>query len=97
MFSAEIDRSILQKALEMNDPYLSSNSIKTKDYKYLPGNYKYNPKFYFTKIFHHLGPDLRSQIGGPDGFFFGDLKLTLKSEALFSKNLSLLSVLSQGV
>ncbi len=97
MFSAEIDRSIFAKALEMNDPYLLSNSIKTQDYKYLPGNYKYNPKSVYPKFFHHLGPDLRSQIGGPDGFFFGDFKLTLKSEALFSKNLSLLSVLSQGV
>ena len=40
---------------------------------------------------------MRSQIGGPDGFYFGDLKLTLNSEVLFNRNISLVSALSYGI
>ena len=60
-------------------------------------DYAFAPPVDYPKAFNSIGPDLRSQIGGPDGFFFGDLKLTFNSEILFNRNLSLVSVGSVGL
>ena len=48
-------------------------------------------------FFHTIGPDIRSQIGGPDGFFFGDLKLKSSSELIIQRGLSISSVISYGL
>ena len=48
--------------------------------------------------FHYsIEPDLQSQIGGPDGFWFGTLRLALDSELMINKDLSLLGRFSHGV
>jgi len=60
-------------------------------------NYKFNPEVKYPALFHTIGPDIRSQIGGPDGFFFGDLKLKSRSELLIQRGLSLVSVISYGL
>ena len=60
-------------------------------------NYKFNPETKYPALFHTIGPDIRSQIGGPDGFFFGDLKLKSRSELLLKRGLSLNSVISYGL
>ena len=60
-------------------------------------NYKFNPEAKYPALFHTIGPDIRSQIGGPDGFFFGDLKLKSRSELLLQRGLSLVSVISYGL
>ena len=60
-------------------------------------NYKFNPEAKYPAFFHSIGPDIRSQIGGPDGFFFGDLKLKSRSEILIQRGLSLVSVISYGL
>ncbi len=65
--------------------------------KYDFNNYDFQPKTYFPAHFWSIVPNLRSQIGGPDGFYFGDFRIGLKSELLFQKNISLLSSFSVGV
>ena len=60
-------------------------------------NYQFNPEVKYPVFFHAIGPDLRSQIGGPDGFFFGDLKLKSRSELVIQRGLSLVSVISYGL
>ena len=60
-------------------------------------NYKFNPEAKFPALFHTIGPDIRSQIGGPDGFFFGDLKLKSRSELLIQRGLSVTSVIEYGL
>ena len=60
-------------------------------------NYKFNPQGKYPVFFHTIGPDLRSQIGGPDGFFFGDLQLKSSSELLIRRGLSLISEISYGL
>ena len=57
-------------------------------------NYQFNPEAKYPVFFHTIGPDIRSQIGGPDGFFFGDLKLKSRSELVIQRGLSLTSVIS---
>ena len=70
------------------EPFLLNNNNK---------NYKFNPEAKYPALFHTIGPDIRSQIGGPDGFFFGDLKLKSRSELLIQRGLSVTSVISYGL
>ncbi|MDA9762862.1 YjbH domain-containing protein [Gammaproteobacteria bacterium] len=70
------------------EPFLLNNNKQ---------NYKFNPEAKYPTFFHSIGPDIRSQIGGPDGFFFGDLKLKSRSEILIQRGLSLVSVISYGL
>ena len=60
-------------------------------------NYQFNPEVKYPVFFHTIGPDVRSQIGGPDGFFFGDLKLKSRSELVIQRGLSIVSVISYGL
>ena len=50
--------------------------------------YAFNPRVIRPSIFWNIAPSLRSQIGGPDGFFFGDLAIALHSEIIFTDNLT---------
>ena len=59
--------------------------------------YQFNPKAKYPSFFHTIGPEIRSQIGGPDGFFFGDLKLKSSSELIIQRGLSISSVISYGL
>jgi len=60
-------------------------------------NYQFNPEAKYPVFFHTIGPDIRAQIGGPDGFFFGDLKLKSRSELLIQRGLSVTSVIEYGL
>ncbi len=40
-------------------------------------NFDYLPTAKFPVTFFIKTPDLRSQIGGPDGFYFGDIRIKL--------------------
>ena len=51
----------------------------------------------YPVFFHTIGPDIRSQIGGPDGFFFGDIKLKSRSEIVIQRGISLISNISYGL
>jgi hypothetical protein len=95
IYSLEINRESYSRGKRHNLPP-QANEIEVEPYLY-KNEYEFNPLAKYPKFFHSIGPDLRSQIGGPDGFFFGDLKLESKSEILFSRNLSLVSKLSYGL
>jgi len=60
-------------------------------------SYEFQPKTNFPAHYWRIVPNLRSQIGGPDGFYFGDLRIGLKSELLLKKNISVLTSMSAGV
>ena len=60
-------------------------------------NYKYNPESSFPNIFWNLAPNLRTQLGGPDGFFFGDLSLSFNAETKFSPKFSLVTQANLGL
>ena len=65
--------------------------------KYDFDSYDFKPKTDFPAHYWRIVPNLRSQIGGPDGFYFGDFRIGFKSEVLFDKNISLLTSASVGV
>jgi len=95
MHTAKIDRSKFREGLTSRVSSLGERAIK-----YSPGVkevYKYNPDNEYPSIFYQFSPDLRTQIGGPDGFFFGDLRLSFGSEVIFSDGVSLLGQASYGI
>ena len=72
-------------------------SSEFSEIKFLRKDYEFNPDSKLPKTITKFSPVIRSQIGGPDGFYFGDLRLQSLSETLFSKNLSLIAQVSVGI
>jgi hypothetical protein len=98
IYSAEIDRDTFKRAQKFFVPPDIERDLILKPFLYDgEEKFKFNPRAKYPVFFHTIGPDIRSQIGGPDGFFFGDLKIKSSSEVLFSRNISLLSELSYGL
>ena len=87
MNSIEIDRHSfeLYKQSEIPTPLKKSSKILRGD---LNKEYTFNPKVIRPSLFWKIAPSLRSQIGGPDGFFFGDMAISLHSEIIFTNNIT---------
>lgn len=67
-----------------------SVDIKSKEFAY-------NPETSFPNTFYRIGPNLRTQLGGPDGFFFGDLSLSYQSETKFSPSFAIVTQANLGL
>ena len=97
MHTATIDRDIFSKYQPYNFYKLGSKDIEIKSSKYDKTNYEFQPETKYPIHFWKITPDIRSQIGGPDGFYFGDIRIIFKSELLLRKKLTLLSTISASV
>ena len=97
MHSIKIDRKQFHDQEENNYYKLVKRTSEVLPYKYEPENYEFSPKSQYPALFWKLSPSIRSQVGGPDGFYFGDLRLAWNSEAIFTKNLTLVSTASAGI
>jgi hypothetical protein len=97
MYTLKIDRDSYKRYKAFNAPEVAINVAEIDGFKFVESDYQFNPEIRYPAYFASLSPDLRSQIGGPDGFYFGDLKISMDSEVLFSRNLSLIGVFSYGI
>ena len=97
VYELEIDRDNFRRYEKLNAPEVAYASSVVKPYSFNEFGHDFNPKSKYPVIFTSFSPELQSQIGGPDGFFFGDLKLKLESEVLFKRNLSLINTLNYGL
>ena len=97
MHTIELNRKSFKKYEEKKFTKLLKKNSKIIPYKNTEDQSIFNPTIGFPKTFWSVSPDLRSQIGGPDGFFFGDIRLKLKAETLFAKNISFLVNASVGI
>jgi hypothetical protein len=97
LYTAEIDRENFLQYKEDNLYKLSAKDIKLSPSNYRQGDHDYTPSASFPVNFFSFAPVVRSQIGGPDGFFFGDLRLNITNETLFSRNTNLLTSASIGI
>jgi len=95
--SLTIDREIFSKHSEENVYNLAFKGIDVDGVKYESKVYKYNPVIPYPVNFVRVEPGFRSQIGGPDGFLFGDLRLAINAETLFSRAFSLMTEASYGL
>ncbi|MDB9907195.1 YjbH domain-containing protein [Gammaproteobacteria bacterium] len=99
LYSVEVNRNTFIRGRKLFLPPKPDREISVNPFLLNNDNqnYKFNPEAKYPVLFHTIGPDIRSQIGGPDGFFFGDLKLKSRSELLFNRGLSVVSVISYGL
>lgn len=95
--SISIPRDSYNRYKDLMAPEIIGQYIASNPFKYSEDGFDFNPKTKYPVFFNTMGPELISQIGGPDGFFFGDLKWNIDSEVLFSRNLTLLSSLTYGL
>ena len=97
MNTAIVDRNKFIKGLESNAPSLGKRAITFNSSHNSDASYAYNPLTPFPNYFWKISPELRSQIGGPDGFFFGDIRIGARSEILFADGVTLLAQGSIGI
>ena len=97
MYSMNIPRSTFERYRDTENYKLVERKIQVDSVNLNDDFYKYNPIAPYPAHFYFFSPQLRSQIGGPDGFFFGDLRIGLESELQFSPTTSLLTSASIGV
>lgn len=96
MYSIAIDRDTLSRSLINQSPVFEKD-IQSSPVKFHSDNYEFVPSKLYPTHFYKFGPDLRTQIGGPDGFFFGDLRLNYSSELIITPNLSLMTDAGIGI
>ena len=70
------------------------SEVKPVDKK---AKYEFEPRSIFPAFFWKINPALRTQIGGPSGFFFGDIRLGAHAELLLKRNFSIVSSSSIGI
>ena len=97
MNSISIDRETFNKYKKDNLYNLAKNDIEITSAKYNADDYTFNPPFGYPYVFWRIEPDLVAQIGGPDGFFFGNARLAGKAEIKFLRNLSFNAEASIGI
>ena len=97
MHSVEIPREDFKFNMAENLFPLTQRKAQIKSYQHDINNFEFQPTTIYPTSFWKIAPSVRSQIGGPDGFYFGDLRLGFFSETLFRKNLSLITRASVGL
>ena len=99
MHVANINRKIFSENIDSKNYVLAKRGIRFEQSprKINSQDFKYNPLSGLPALYWKLSPTIRSQIGGPDGFYFGDIRLQFNSELLIAKNLSLSTRASYGI
>jgi hypothetical protein len=97
MNSISIDRETFNKYKKDKLYKLAKNDIEINSSKYNEDDYTFNPPFSYPYVFWRLEPDIVAQIGGPDGFFFGNARLAGHAEFKFSRKISINTEASIGI
>jgi hypothetical protein len=98
MYAVDIPRDDFRKYKDnkQTDAFLESVRI----YKPEPNFYKthdYKPFVKYPATRWKLSPAIRSQIGGPDGFYFGEIALSAHTETIIRRNFNIIAVGSIGI
>ena len=59
--------------------------------------YEYKPSIKFPVIMNKFSPAIRSQIGGPDGFYFGEIALSAHTEVIVRRDVNILAITALGL
>jgi len=97
MNSISVSRENFKTSLSRNSPELLLRDSNLEGYTLNENDFAYKPIIPYPAFHYSVEPELKSQIGGPDGFFFGDLRIVLDSELMINKDLSLLAKFSYGL
>ncbi len=97
MNSIEINRDEFKRKIPFMVEDLGLSKASVNPVQYDIEDFNFAPKSNLPKTIFAISPSLRSQIGGPDGFYFGDLRIALNSELIIRKNLSIAAKASVGI
>lgn len=97
MYKLTIDREQFSKYKDDNLYGLALKNVKLEEFVYNPLEYDFNPTIKYPFLNWKIRPQFTQQVGGPDGFFFGNLRLGLKGEFALRKGTSITIDLSQGI
>ena len=97
MHTVSIDRDSFRRSLQNEHYSVAAKSIQFNEFEYEPDMYKFKPEVNYPAHFWRLGPIVKSQIGGPDGFYFGNIKLQYASETLLNKKTNITAMISYGL
>ncbi len=99
LYTATIDRETFNRYKANEQSIVLERYIKREGFRYDPDDdsFTFAPTINYPAVFNSVSPDLHSQIGGPDGFFFGDLKLRFDTELALRRNLTINSELNYSI
>ncbi|MDC0440668.1 YjbH domain-containing protein [Gammaproteobacteria bacterium] len=97
MSSVEIPRAAIARYEPGNNTDLLKREVKINEKKFTRNQYKYVPDDALPKNLSKITPSIRSQVGGPDGFYFGELAIAYHSELVIRKDLTLSTVATIGL
>jgi len=92
-----IDRDSFRRNKKENLFNVAKQNIELVEVLHDREDYQYSPPMIFPRYFWDLSPTIRQQLGGPDGFYFGELRLQLNSEILISDNINFTTQASIGI
>ena len=98
MFAVDIPREDFQmfKDQKKTDALLETVKIYKPDPN-IHKSHDYQPAVKLPVHLWKISPAIRSQIGGPDGFYFGDLSISIHNESILRRNLNVMAVGSIGL
>ncbi|MDA9615227.1 transglycosylase domain-containing protein, partial [Pseudomonadota bacterium] len=97
MSSIEIPRAAIARYESGNNTDLLKREVKINEQTFRRDKYKYQPDSLLPKNLSKITPSIRSQVGGPDGFYFGELAIAYHSELIIRKDLTLSTVATIGI
>jgi len=98
MHNMTFDRKSFSSNKQNNHFQLTAKSTELKGFQYdKEKQYAFSPKKIFPESHYKISPAVRSQIGGPDGFFFGDFRISANTETIFAEGLTFTTASSIGL
>lgn len=97
MNSISVSRQNFKNNLLRETPELLLRDSVIEGYKLNKDEFAYQPEAKYPAFHYTIDPELQSQIGGPDGFFFATARIVLDSELMINPQLSLQGRLSYGL
>jgi len=97
MAMIEIPRAAIARYEPGNNTSLLKREVKITEKVYDFNNHKYRPDDTLPKNLSKITPAIRSQVGGPDGFYFGELAIAYHSEYVIKKSFSITTVATIGI
>ena len=98
MYAVDIPRADLQRYQDQKQTDALFETVQI--YKPDPGafnTYDFKPFVKYPTTKWKFSPAIRSQIGGPDGFYFGEIALSVHTETIIRRNINILAVGSIGL
>ena len=97
MFTVTMNRNDFKENQFRNTPSLALQNAEIKGFDYEREKYEFQPEVELPALFWNIAPSFRTQVGGPDGFFFLNARLSMKGELAITETLSIKGGISASI